>query len=141
MDAIYKKIQVNTRRHRDLRLTLMASLAKRSGRVTQSSDVTMVGSLDSGHAANSSVFLSVKIFAQYNIKQDLQTFYKEIVSLEKGSREDIIKGRVRVAGFLPFFVKELDSSGGASYEESQAVAIYDYNIVLKKIDEVEASQM
>ena len=127
---------------------------RRSGRLAQSSDVTMVatkyGSREMAYAAS-------KSFSQFNINQELQTYYREFLSLEKiehfsrSKREqeddDItptaVVGKLRVAAFLPKFIRALDDNKNAGadedYDEGSAVAIYDYKIFMNRINESEAS--
>ncbi|GFH53463.1 hypothetical protein CTEN210_09939 [Chaetoceros tenuissimus] len=117
---------------------------RRSGRMTQSTDVTEINSMC--EIPSSSRFEQIKTYSQYNVNQDLQTFYKEIKSFEKiNSSEDVIIGKVRAAAFLPYYIKELDNLNEAgnnfSYDENAAVAIYDYKFLMKKIDESEAASM
>jgi hypothetical protein len=113
---------------------------RRGGRLTQASDVTILDSIIGGSA--SGAFAVSKNISQYNVNQELQTFYKVITSFErvKNSR-DLVLGRVRVAAFLPLYIKEMDSGSFSSYDENAAVALYDYKIVLKKIDENEAATL
>ena len=111
------------------------------GRVTQSSDVTM---LDSSVQYNGEdTFFTRKTFSQYNVNQDLQLFYKEVTSLRR-KENDVIDGKVRVAAFLPKYIRGMDAnsaSAGDSYDDNEALAIYDYNIVLQTIDETEAAAL
>ena len=67
---------------------------------------------------------------------------------------DVVVGKIRVAAFLPYYIKERDTTnynkkggnGGStsirdSYNENEAVAIYDYRFSLNRIDESEAASM
>ena len=59
-----------------------------------------------------------------------------------------------MAAFLPYYIKEMDTTkynniggnGGStsirdSYNENEAVAIYDYRFSMNRIDELEAASM
>lgn len=110
---------------------------RRSGRMTQSTDVTM---LNCSTQSSSNTFIVSRSYSQYNINQDLQTFYKEIISLER--LEDSIVGKIHVAAFLPRYIKDIDGTGaGDEYNENEAVAIYSYKIRLISIDEAEAANL
>jgi len=116
---------------------------RRNGRLTQSVDVSLIdnyGGLLSGDNAH---YASVKTYSQLNVNQELQTFYKEIASLEriKNQSDHIVVGKVRVAAFLPKYIQEYDAENNADYDENAAVAFYDYKIFMKKIDEVEAASL
>lgn len=147
---------------------------RRSGRLIQSSDITLIDttysySYSNGMIQNSNysdtngvhnddkgdkpLYVASNSYSQFNKNQELQTFYKEIISLEKrmiksgslSSSEtnnyDVI-GKVRVAAFLPMYIRDADGSvGSGSYDEAQAVALYDYDINMKKIDEYDAGSM
>ena len=110
---------------------------RKSGRLTQTSDVTVVDSI-SGTSASGAFSVSSNM-SQYNVNQELQTFYKVITSYEPvGNSGDLALGKVRVAAFLPFYIKEMDAGSISSYDENAAVALYDYKIRLKRIDDMEA---
>ncbi|KAL7491123.1 hypothetical protein ACHAWT_001565 [Skeletonema menzelii] len=111
------------------------------GRVTQSSDVTILDSSVQDNVANT--YYATKTFSQYNVNQDLQLFYKEVTSLRR-KENDSIDGKVRIAAFLPKYIRGMDvssNSDGDSYDDNEAVAIYDYNIFLQRIDETEAATL
>ena len=113
---------------------------RRSGRLTQSSDVTMLDQ-SSMSGATSDYYYTTKSYSQYNINQDLQTFYKEINSFHRLDDGEI-SGKIRVAAFLPRYIKEMDTTVGGKvddYDENEAVAIYDYRVSMKSIDATEAS--
>ncbi len=126
---------------------------RRSGRLTQSSDITLVDSdaaygyksnTDSGGMTLPSALVQTASYVQYNINQDLQTFFREIKFLEKtvdknGNTE--LVGKVRVAAFLPRFVKEMDSSDTEGYYETNAIALYDYDVKMTSIEERDAISM
>ena len=112
---------------------------RRGGRVTQSADLTLLESSVQGGAADT--YYITKTFSQYNVNQDLQLFYKEVTSLRR-NENDAIDGKVRVAAFLPKYIRGMDANSngdGDSYDENEAVAIYDYTISLQRIDEAEAA--
>ena len=127
---------------------------RRSGRLAQSSDVTMVATK---YGSNDKAYAASKSFSQFNINQELQTYYREFLSLEKieqlssnkRAQEDddasatAVIGKLRVAAFLPKFIRALDDNKNAGsdedYDEGSAVAIYDYKIFMNRIDESEAS--
>jgi len=140
---------------------------RNNGRLSQSTDVTMVSSVavavDSypispvmdGAGKNTRTsndvydteFVASRQFSQYNINQELQLFYKEIVFLTRPVSADtsslqqstgkllgstrpvdgktIVNGSVRVAAFLP----EDDTN------DREAIALYNYRIKLQQIDE------
>ncbi len=136
---------------------------RKSGRMTQSCDVTLLdsfcGQMDNAKASTSnrdesSSFASSKSFSQLLINQELQTFYREIMKLEQIQQQqrlspngDVLLGKVRVAAFLPKYIRALDvetstnsnADPGVDYDENSAVAIYDYKILMQKIDEIEAA--
>ena len=80
------------------------------------------------------VFVCTRSFCQFNIQQDLQTFYKEIISLDTSDPEKVL-GRIRVAAFLP------SSESALTYDDSLALALYDYKVTLQSIDQEKASQI
>lgn len=108
---------------------------RRGGRMTQTTDVTMVNSLIED---SRDIFFISRNYSQYNINQELQTFYKEISSWKKVN--DGIVGKFRVASFMPKYIGGIDRNNGQDdYDETEAVAIYDYEIMLTSIDETEAA--
>jgi len=109
---------------------------RRGGRVTQSTDVTILDSSVQGNVADT--YYAAKTFSQYNVNQDLQLFYREVTSLRR-KEIDVIDGKIRVAAFLPKYIRGMDASDGDSYDDNEAVAIYDYDILLQSIDETEAA--
>ncbi|KAL7532078.1 hypothetical protein ACHAXR_004421 [Thalassiosira sp. AJA248-18] len=120
---------------------------RRGGRLTQSSDVTLLDCSTRYNHENGKYY-TTKNYSQYNIDQELQTFYKEIASFQRLDNSDGgIVGKIRVVAFLPRYIKEMDTnsnSGGAAdnaYEESEAVAIYDYKLFMNSIDETEAASL
>ena len=113
---------------------------RKSGRLTQASDVTVVDSISGASA--SGAFSVSKNISQYNVNQELQTFYKVITSFESvGHSRDLALGKVRVAAFLPLYIKEMDAGSIPSYDENVAVAFYDYKILLKRVDAIEAATL
>jgi hypothetical protein len=96
----------------------------RGGVSSQTVDATMV---DTQHTFTMSDnnYCSSRNYVQYNVKQELQTFYKEIVSVTKVD-DSIVKGRLRVAAFLP---------DPGDHDDSQAVALYDYALYFRRLDE------
>ena len=110
---------------------------RRSGRMTQSTDVTMLNSSIEG---STTIFYTSRNFSQYNVNQELQTFYKEISSWKKV--DDGIVGKLRVASFLPKYIRVMDKNNAEDdYDETKAIAIYDYNVRLTSIDETEAAML
>lgn len=110
---------------------------RRSGRLTQTTDVAM---LDCSIQSAGNVCYTAKSFSQYNINQDLQTFYREITSWQRVDNAMLCK--IRVAAFLPKYKQEVGaSSAGDEYDDNEAVAIYDYKVKLKSIDEMEAASL
>ena len=111
------------------------------GRVTQSADLTILDSSVQSSVADT--YYTTKTFSQYNVNQDLQLFYKEVTSLRR-KENDAIVGKVRVAAFLPKYISGMDANSngdGDLYDDNEAVAIYDYNISLQRIDETEAAAL
>ena len=108
------------------------------GRVTQSADATILNTSYQSNGADT--YYTSKSFSQYNVNQDLQLFYREFTSFQRKGN-DTVDGKIRVAAFLPQYIRGLDSSNksGDNYNEYEAVAIYDYNVHLQKIDESEAA--
>ena len=96
----------------------------RGGVSSQKIDATMV---DTQHTFTMSDnnYCSSRNYVQYNVKQELQTFYKEIVSVTKVD-DTIVKGRLRVAAFLP---------DPGDHDDSRAVALYDYALNFRRLDE------
>ena len=113
-----------------------------SGRLIQTSELTLVDGIRSSILEGESQYASVKNYSQYNANQDLQAFFKEILTFDQRSEDQII-GRVRVAAFLPYFIKGLDQldSDKTVHDEEKAVALYDYDLSMKRIDIEEAAQI
>lgn len=127
---------------------------RRSGRLTQSSDVSLIDGLfgyeDQSNRVGgaSQSYATIKTHSQYNVNQELQTFYKEICSYDRVKPNGtLVTGRIRVAAFLPKYIREMDGgSDGVNratgdYDENEAVALYDYRVLMKGIDEVEAASI
>lgn len=115
---------------------------RRSGRLIQSLDVSLLENFCSlGTIKNA--YVASKSYSQYNINQELQTFFREIISLEQIDQNgNTILGKIRVAAFLPKYIKALDvGNDSEDYNENNAVALYDYRILMKSIDEIEASSL
>jgi hypothetical protein len=100
----------------------------RGGVSSQTIDATMVDTQHTFTGDNN--YCSSQNYVQYNVKQELQTFYKEIVSLTKV--DDYVKGRLRVAVFLPDL---------GDHDDSQAVALYDYTLNFRPLDEDGAASL
>jgi len=143
----------------------------RGGRATQSLDVSTVGSSSAscrstekggggggGEGGGIARFAVARQYAQNDAERDLQTFYKEILSLTPvgggvGDEGDVgeVHGKMRVAAFLPWDnaargrtttpSSSSPSSSSSGYDDRFAVAIYDYKISLTSITEEEASSM
>jgi hypothetical protein len=96
----------------------------RGGVSSQTIDATMVDTQHTFTMTDKSYFSS-RNYVQYNVKQELQTFYKEIVSITKFD-DGIVKGRLRVAAFLP---------DPGDHDDSLAVALYDYALNFRRLDE------
>jgi hypothetical protein len=109
---------------------------RRSGRMTQSTDVTM---LESNTQSFEDEFFVERSYSQYNVNQDLQTFYKEVTSLKR--LNDSVDGKTRVAAFLPKYIKNIDGNTEDGYDENEAVAMYDYKFELSSIDDSEAASL
>ena len=114
---------------------------RRGGRLTQSSDATMLDHSIQINGDTKDKCYVMKSYSQYNLNQDLQTFYKEITSLRRVDDGNIV-GKMRVAAFLPRYIKDMDATGGGEdYDEKEAVAIYDYKMIMKSIDDIEAASI
>lgn len=117
---------------------------RQGGRLVQSSDVTMLNNFVQIGVDGSC--RATKTYSQYNTNQDVQTFYREITVLESlgGERNDM-EGRIRVAAFLPRYIRNTgtkDNFGSEdSYDENEAVAIYDYSVFMTRVDEKEAASV
>ena len=103
----------------------------------------VVGSAQEGE--DGTPIATSKQFVQYNIQQELQTYYKEVCSFQRpsGSEPQVIEGNMRVAAFLPYFLTVGSDllEPTRKYDESQALALYDYKITLKQICEEDASMI
>jgi hypothetical protein len=102
----------------------------RGGLSSQTIDATMVDTQHTFMSGNNDNYCSSRNYVQYNVKQELQTFYKEIVSMTK--MDDIVRGRLRVAAFLP---------DPGEHDDSQAVALYDYALNFRPLDEDGAASL
>ena len=126
---------------------------RRSGRQTQTWDTTLLSTLTTSNINNQDPkrFVSIQSYSQFNPNQEIQTFYKQRLSLElvkdgndNSDETSIVTGTTNVAAFLPKYIRELDNNNlpvtdsAAQYDENQAVATYDYKFVMKSIDENEA---
>ena len=115
------------------------------------------GSLDgSSCGVSDGRFGVTRSFVQNNVEQELQTFYREILTLTPsassttGAAVDRVTGKLRVAAFLPKY-DELGGAGAVvsndpienqragpgprlplrqSYDDGLAVALYDYDVEL-----------
>lgn len=114
---------------------------RRSGRRTQSLDVSMVEDVD-GRGPGGGSHAASRNYSQFNVDQELQTFYKEISYWEEIEDQNQVVGKIRVAAFLPKYIKGLDAGNSAQdYDENSAVAVYDYKILMKSISESEAASI
>jgi hypothetical protein len=102
----------------------------RGGVSSQTIDATMVDTQYTSMTSDNSYFSS-RNYVHYNVKQELQTFYKELVSVTKVD-DSIVKGRLRVAAFLP---------DPGDHDDSQAVALYDYTLNFRRLDEDAATSL
>jgi hypothetical protein len=102
----------------------------RGGVSSQTIDATMVDTQQTSTTSDNSYFSS-RNYVQYNVKQELQTFYKELASLTKVD-DSIVKGRLRVAAFLP---------DPGDHDDSQAVALYDYTLNFRRLDDDAATSL
>jgi hypothetical protein len=103
----------------------------RRGTIFQTIDTTLLRT-ESAYS-NDDEFSTSRNYVQFNIQQDLQTFYREILSLAPPDKRGDVNARIRVAGFL--------ADGQSSYDDSSALVLYDYKLMLQSIDEDEASQI
>ena len=107
---------------------------RRSSSTPQTIDATILQTA-SGSTLDNRSFLVKRSYAQYNVEQDLRTFYREFVSLTPSPKDDsIIQGIVRVAAFSP-------PDGTSSYDDSSSLVLYDYKLTLESISEAEAQQI
>lgn len=127
------------------------------GKQIQTCDATTISSLDEteeqevegNNKDRTKKFISCKRYSQFNVNQELQLFYKEIVSVEKtsngigGNERSPIDGTIRVAAFLPQYIRNQDNTIPANkvYDDNMAVAQYDYKFRMEPIDESEAASM
>ena len=127
---------------------------RQGGALKQSCDVTLLDCSERMNRSGNEFYMTNKIYSQYNIDNDLQTFYREIMTFERRRENDnkeVVVGKIRVAAFLPYYMKEMDitnynkkdgsTSIRDSYNENEAVAIYDYRFFMNRIDELEAASM
>ena len=101
----------------------------------------VVGSAQEGETGTP--ILTSKQYVQYNVQQELQTYYKEICSFKRptGSEPQVIEGNMRVAAILPYFLTVGSDLSQPKHDESQALALYDYKITLKQISEEDAAML
>ena len=105
------------------------------GRVVRTVDVTLLFHESWTDPADGDSFCLASSYSQLNVEQGLQCFYREVTSL-RSTGEGSIAGRVRVAAFLPRYVGDEDADVvAATYDETRAVALYDYGMTLERIDE------
>lgn len=118
---------------------------RRGGRRFQSTDVTLLSSSEEVVSNNNNdVYVTAKSYSEYNTNQELQTFFKEVSSYMLTRDDEEVSGKIRVAAFLPSYIKQMEGSTAASgidYNENEAVAVYDYAFVMKKIDEADAASL
>lgn len=116
---------------------------RRGGRVTQTVDVSTIRSSSCSATADGiTKFAVTRQYVQNNVEQDLQTFYREVMSLKPGGAHTAtgdteVNGKLRVAAFLPNDPKDAQNT----YNDRYAVAIYDYKIFLSSLTEDEAASM
>jgi len=84
---------------------------RRGGRVVQSCNITMLNHSIQNNDDDGS-YVTSKSYSQYNAEQELQTFYKEK-----------IVGKIRVAAFLPFYIKEMDANNRATTTTTMVVVV------------------
>lgn len=109
----------------------------------RSLDVTLTAHREVGlDDVESDRFSSVRTYSQYNVEQDLPTFYRVFTTLERTSPDEL-RGTTRVAAFLPKSVRALDAGvvPDVDYDERLAVALYDYDLQYQRIDERQAAAM
>jgi hypothetical protein len=109
-------------------------------------DVTLLESCSSG-SDDKLLFGTVQTCSQWNAQQELQTFYQQVSNYQKLDTGDIV-GKLRVAAFLPRYIQQMDTRSRGSnskddeyYNDHKAVAIYDYKVFMKPIDEMEAASI
>jgi hypothetical protein len=116
---------------------------RRSDSQRQSMDVTLLESFSSG-SDDKLLFGTVQTYSQWNAQQELQTFYQQVSTYQKLDTGDVV-GKLRVAAFLPKYIQQMDTRKGGSkddeYNDHKAVAIYDYKVFMKQIDESEAASI
>ena len=113
---------------------------RQGGLLAQYSDVTLLSSRC--EQIDDDACLITKCFSQYNANQDLQTFYKEIRSLRRISDSDgtRVDGRLQVQAFLPIDVVS-SRVVQSNYDDTKAVALYEYRISMKGIDFNDAASL
>jgi hypothetical protein len=117
---------------------------RRSDSQRQSMDVALLESCSSG-SNDKLLFGTVQTYSQWNAQQELQTFYQQVSTYQKLDTGDVV-GKLRVAAFLPKYIQQMDTRRGGSkddeyYNDHKAVAIYDYKVFMKPIDEMEAASI
>jgi len=135
-------------------LTFVAPTS-RGGLAEQSVDVTLVAASSQatspvalasapGGDGNGGSFFASQSYVQYNIEQNLQTAYTELLRLSPSvSREDspVVRGSLRVAAFKAGPPNADDiSTGTAQNDRAAAVAFFDYEIVLSRAQQEEGAE-
>lgn len=111
---------------------------RRGGFIGQEIDLSIVdqeSAYCSDHEDNT--FVLHCSYVQFNVCQGINSFFQEYTAL---SRRDngTIKGRIRVAVFLPIAGNNVAVAANP-YDDSQAIAIYDYKVEMTAISGDEAA--
>ena len=106
----------------------------------QTMDVTIIQSQSaySSSEENDShnQFVISRQYVQFNIQQELQCHFKEVLQLFQIEFDRSVNGRLRVAAFQP-----ARENTDVAYDANMALALYDYDVKLKDIGEEEALQI
>eukprot|EP00977_Amphora_coffeiformis_P006012 scaffold1291_cov136-Amphora_coffeaeformis.AAC.1 len=112
---------------------------------SQTMDVTILQSQSADCSIEerdrNSQFMISRQYVQFNIQQELQCQFKEVLQLSSSEFSrggpSGVNGRLRVAAFQP----ARESDANAAYDDNMALALYDYDLKLKSIGEEEALQI
>jgi hypothetical protein len=86
-----------------------------------------------------SAFVLRRKYAQFNVYQGVNSFFQEYTLLSRRRHDNgTIKGQIRVAAFLP---TADNNRVAAAYDDSQAIAIYDYKVEMTAISSDETAAM
>ena len=109
---------------------------RRGVSASQSIDISLVDLSTSSETSINEYYTTTRNYVQFNIQQDLQTFFRECIYLTRRTDTGKVEGRLRVGAFLPAFENNL---GSVEFDDSTCVALYDYMISMKSISKEEAT--